>query len=84
MKWIVILLIMFFWCTGCSPEAKQKTYSAMPPELADCKVYFISEGFADHMTVIRCPNSTTSVTKQEGKTKRTYVVIDGKAYEKGE
>jgi hypothetical protein len=83
MKYILLLLVLVL--AGCGPaEYKEQHFSQMPPELKDCKTYYITEGNGGGITVMRCPEATTSVNKQEGKVKKTYVVIDGKAYEKGE
>lgn len=82
MKRLILIVIAIALC-GCEPHAEQKTFSAMPPELNDCKVYSIYDG-AQFYTVFRCPNSTTTTSQMQGKTRTSVVVIDGKEYvEKG-
>jgi hypothetical protein len=57
----------------------------LPPELADCKFFQLSgNSVTDKITVVRCPNSTTTTTYQVGKTKKSVVVIDGVEYVKRE
>ena len=48
--------------------------------LEGCQVAKATDDDYDTITVVRCPNSTTT-TKSGGKVKRTVVVIDGVKYE---
>lgn len=50
MKYIPILFLL-----ACSPYHKTHTDYSLPPELIDCKVYTISNGFKD-LYVVKCPN----------------------------
>ena len=81
-KLIVILSVVVL--AGCTDRARIVNFSAMPPELLDCKVYAISNSNGEHITVMRCPNSTTSTTYPSGKTTKSTIVIDGETYEKKE
>lgn len=81
-KLIVILGVLML--AGCYDRARIVNFPAMPPELADCKVYAINNTNGEHITVMRCPNSTTSTNYSSGKTTRSTVVIDGETYEKKE
>lgn len=57
MKYILALFIL----SSCSPSSKQSTsYTSLPEELKDCKIFYISNGF-NRITIVRCPNSDTSV-----------------------
>jgi hypothetical protein len=60
---------------GCEPSVSPANYP-LPPELADCKPFDLSNGI-DSITVVRCPNSTTSTTFRQGKHDETSVVVDG-------
>ena len=64
---------------GCSPNYNSLSMPVLPDELKDCKFYYVSNGGVS-MRIVRCPNSTTSTTYQDGKIKRTDVVIDGVTY----
>jgi putative SOS response-associated peptidase YedK len=66
---------------GCTNSAKEVVYPVMPPELKDCKVYAISSESGRDITVMRCPNATTSTTYKEGKATRTTIVVDGVEYQ---
>ena len=63
--------------TGCQPSVETANYP-LPAELQDCKLFKLSDGIHS-ITVVRCPNSTTSTTYREGKSDRTSVVVDGGA-----
>jgi hypothetical protein len=76
MKYLLALVIL----SSCSPSSKQSTsYTSLPEELKDCKIFYISNGF-NELTVVRCPNSDTAVeyTEQCGKTRcsRSTIVSD--------
>lgn len=65
---------------GCSDSAKEMRFSAMPAELADCRVYYVTNSDGAAMTVVRCPLSATTAQVRSGKTTRTTVTIDGVQY----
>lgn len=83
MKKLLLILSLAF-ISACSAEYDDKTaaYTKVPPELSDCKFYWMREeqGNPNGITVVRCPNSTTSTTAKVGKTQTTTVVIDGVPY----
>ena len=54
--WLLVLLVL----VGCSDTSKEIHFPAMPPELADCKVFYVSNSSWEHMTVVRCPLSVTT------------------------
>lgn len=77
------VIVAALFVAGCSPTAQQVEYPVLPPELADCKFYFISSGdVRSQIRVVRCPNSTTSSTYKIGKSTETTIVIDGVEYER--
>lgn len=79
---IVVLLVIAGCCSGCSPGYQDVAakYPLKPKELMDCQFFKLVNDNGSPITVVRCPNSTTSVTEQQGKTTTTTVVIDGVEY----
>jgi hypothetical protein len=76
-KFAIILAVLVL--SGCKNSYSDANFPVRPPELEDCKFFHLSNSDASHITVVRCPNSTTSTTSG-GKHKRTAVVIDGVEY----
>jgi len=70
--------------SGCSDSSKELTFSAMPKELSDCRVFEVTNSNNKYITVVRCPSSVTTTNAPSGKQKRTTVVIDGVEYTKAE
>lgn len=62
--------------SGCENSYEEANFPARPPELQDCKIYYLENEGGNTITVVRCPNSDTSTTYRQGKTVRTTVVID--------
>lgn len=54
---------------GCENRATEVHY-VLPNELKDCKIYYLESTRNHDLTVMRCPNSTTSTN---------YSVQNGKA-----
>ena len=75
MKSKLIVLLSALLLTACEPSSREVTYSAMPEDLKDCKAYSISES-GSYVKVMRCPNSSTSLTYHEGKSIRHTSVIE--------
>lgn len=73
-------LLSAVFVTGCSDSAKEVRFSAMPTELADCRVYYVTNSDGVAMTVVRCPLSATATKVKSGRTTRTTVTIDGVQY----
>ena len=73
-SWILVFAVML---SGCAPSAEERTanFTVMPEGLKDCKVYRISDG-SENITVVRCPNSSTTSSNRIGKTKKTVTTID--------
>jgi hypothetical protein len=66
-------------------QAEQFVPDNLPDELKDCVFLEVrKEAMLGHTTlnVVRCPNSTTSVTSTQGKTPVTVITIDGIEYVK--
>jgi hypothetical protein len=73
--WILVFAVMI---SGCAPSAEERTanFTVMPDGLKDCKIYRISDGMMVGITVVRCPNSSTTSSTHVGKTKKTVTTID--------
>jgi hypothetical protein len=82
MKYMV-LVVLTLTLLGCdfTPEAHQITFEVLPPELADCKAFYLSNSRSVDMKVMRCPNSTATTEYKVGKASARVVVIDGVTYE---
>lgn len=74
-------------CNENDPPKKGISYEVtnrydMPAGLSGCTVYLVEgNSFATNLSVMRCPNSTTSTTYASGKTHKTVIVVDGIEYE---
>jgi hypothetical protein len=73
---ITAALLMLY---GCTKEARLDTSFPLPPELADCKIYKLSDGVGSAMYVMRCGN-TVSLDQPNGKTRRSVITVDGETY----
>lgn len=52
---------------GCQPAAEEMTLSKLPEGLSDCKFFRVYDGAAGRpLTVVRCPNSHTTVDHPTG------------------
>jgi hypothetical protein len=79
MKTILMCVVMLS-ILGCEPGYAPATgYSVIPPELQDCSMYIIKSSGGNQITVMRCPNSTTT-TQLGDKQRTTAIVIDGVTY----
>lgn len=76
----IILILMILALGGCTNSYSEANYPVRPPELSDCKFFDMTNDKGGIITVVRCPNSTTSTTTG-GKHKKTTIVIDGVEYE---
>tara|TARA_B100000073_G_C23723299_1_gene568386 strand:- start:1881 stop:2111 length:231 start_codon:yes stop_codon:yes gene_type:complete len=75
MKFLFLILTVLF-LSACTPSHKNKTQSfSLPPELADCKVFMLSNDIGSSIYVTRCPNSTTN-TSTTGKNAQSVTVIE--------
>lgn len=84
MKKIAIILAAFA-LTGCYKNGYSTVkFPETPQELSDCKFFNMSNDKGTHITVARCPNSTTTTNFRSGKVNRSVVIIDGVEYEKKE
>lgn len=74
---IVLFSLIIITMTGCRPESKTSSWQSnidATPALKDCQAVALINGL-DILTVVRCPNSTTT-TKTSDKFSKTSIVID--------
>lgn len=83
----ILAIVLVVFLTGCEQAYQKEVTSDYPltGHLADCSVSELNGIQRGKLTVVRCPNSTTSTTQivSSGKTRKTLtsVVIDGQSYE---
>lgn len=77
--WLILVLVL----VGCKGENEYTPlhFPTLPPELSDCKFYYVSNENWHRLSIVRCPNSTTSTTYRDNKSQKTVIVIDGVEYE---
>jgi hypothetical protein len=73
---MAILLCMLL-LTACTDSAHVLHFKALPKELADCETYRLSNADGYSMIVMRCPNSSASLSYRVGKKVVTAVTVDG-------
>lgn len=66
--------------SACTPGYKEANFTVLPPDLKDCKIFYLTNTNGSRITVSRCPNSTTSTSYRAGKITHNSVVIDGETY----
>lgn len=73
----ILILVAAFALFGCDPSAKSvdKNYSVRPKHLQDCTFDYLMNDSGGGITVVRCPNSTTT-SKDSGKGASTVTTID--------
>ena len=81
MKKLIGILFAAGIVAGCGNSAKEIIYPVLPPELKDCKIFYLTKESGSAITVMRCPNATTSTSYTAGKTKVTTIVVDGVEYQ---
>jgi len=57
MRYLFPLILL----AACSPYHKEKKEYSLPPELKDCKVFIVSDGFKE-LYVMRCANEQPAVS----------------------
>lgn len=81
MKKLIGILFAAGIISGCTNSAKEVFFPVLPQELKDCKVFYLTKESGSAITVMRCPNATTSTSYTSGKTKVTTIVVDGVEYQ---
>lgn len=76
----IATILSIILLAGCTPSAEQKIWPVLPEELKDCKFYKLKDDAANTITVVRCPQSSTTVQYKVGKSTQTTVTIDGVEY----
>lgn len=85
-KKLLVSLLLLVSLTGCEKTLSTSSYQDTlknHPDFKDCIAGKLEGGYST-VTVIRCPNSSTSSTFKSGKVTHTSIVIDGVTYERKE
>lgn len=76
----IILIALVTFLVGCEAETVDVSHEyQIPDELADCIFKRMNSSTGKLITVVRCPNSTTSTIKSD-KAHTTTIVVDGVKY----
>lgn len=75
MKRISLILLTIFALAGCESRTTELHDFILPEGLKDCKIYFMTNG-VNHVTITRCPNSSTSTEYKTGKTTSSSAVVE--------
>lgn len=75
-----ILLVLIMLLAACTPKTESIEYKyVIPAEFSDCVFKRMTNSDGYSITVVRCPNSTTSAI-QGDKSQTTSITIDGVKY----
>jgi len=79
MKKVIFATCIAVALAGCGPSASDETkkFPIMPDGLKDCKIFNIVSEHGSHLTVVRCPASSTTAKYQQGKMQMTVATISG-------
>jgi hypothetical protein len=83
---IVGMVFVMVSLSGCAKSATENTsHYDLPDGLKDCKIFYLgSDNSLTGITVVRCPNSSTTTTYKQGKTQRSVSVVEGEVEINGE
>jgi len=70
------VLAMAAALSACTPSATEVIMPVVPPGLKDCQFYNLKNGYGTNMTVVRCPNSSTTMQQKRGKTTEETAVVE--------
>jgi len=77
MKIFILISITSMLFFGCSKETEETTYHySLPEELKDCKIFRLRGDNTSTLRVVKCPNSNTTTSYSEGKTKMDITVVE--------
>lgn len=78
----IIMLGLVVLLTACENGSKNIDFSqSLPDGFKDCKVVYVYNKDGEGVYLARCPNSTTTVKYNSGKTTRRVITVDGVEYE---
>lgn len=82
MKQIISIILVCSAFSGCTKNVSAELPFVMPPELKDCKIFYLERESVDdrmplRITVTRCGSQTTTA-HTNGKQIDTTTLIDGK------
>lgn len=76
MNKLLIAVLCTFALVGCSRTQNTTSRYELPDELSDCSVYYVKENVVNGMTVVRCPNSTTTTVYKQGEETRSVTTVE--------
>jgi intein/homing endonuclease len=77
MKKIILILITLVSFMACSKKTQEYTDSfLLPEELKDCKIFWMRGENVGSMKIVRCPNSSTTTSYEDGKTQKDITVAE--------
>lgn len=78
MKKLFVTIVCTFALVGCFNQNSVELTSKfnIPKELSDCKIYFVGTNRGSGLTVVRCPNSSTTTSYKQGKATRTITLVE--------
>lgn len=80
MKYFYALMCLVL-LVSCSETREYTQRMNMPAELSDCRMYDVASHDGNiSITVMRCPNSTTTTQYKDGKYTEETILIDGVEY----
>ena len=76
-----VTVLMLAGLAGCHNGYSESNFPLRPDELKDCYIGELRNETGEHITIARCPNSTTTTNYKSGKTTKATIVVDGVTYE---
>jgi hypothetical protein len=73
---LALCVISMVALVGCEPRYEERSYPALPPELEDCKFFYVTGELGESITIVRCPNSHTTAKHQAGKVSIQAAVVE--------
>jgi len=72
---VLLTMLMMCFLVGCENSYEKIDFPVKPKELNDCSFYNLENKSGNSVSVVRCPNSSTTSTYQdsEGNSYVTYV-----------
>ena len=70
-------LFLIIFLAACSPYHKEKKEYSLPPELKDCKVFVVSDGFKN-LYIMKCANEQPTVSWVVSCGKNCYTTVHSK------
>lgn len=75
---VAVVVIAVADLIGCTPgySDARNTFTVLPEELKDCKMFYLKGENSQGALVVRCPGSSTSIAYRSGKTNYYTAVVE--------